>query len=251
MVTQSGAPLQRPGWVWDVWVAVVTGVLLLAWDATGADLLVSQWFGTAQGFAWREHWLTARLLHEGGRWLSFGVLAALLVHLWRPLPMAPTMLRALRVWWVVATLVCLLLIPMVKSRSLISCPWDLAQFGGAARYLSHWTAQAWGGAGDGGSGRCFPSGHASGAFSFITGWFVLRGQFRRAAWCWLAGVVMLGLVFGVAQVARGAHYPSHVAWTAWICWVVSALAWHAARPWLPSDAPADAPAPDTKATAVH
>ena len=136
---------------------------------------------------------------------------------------APTMARSARWWLLLATVVCLVLIPFIKSRSLVSCPWDLAQFGGTARYLPHWTVQAWVGAGDGGPGRCFPSGHASGAFSFITGWFVLREHWPRAARRWLIAVCVMGLVFGVAQVARGAHYPSHVGWTAWICWALSAL----------------------------
>lgn len=223
-------PSRHPWWAWDLGVAVAALLVLLAWDTTGADLRLAQWFGAADGFAWQHRWLTAQALHGGGRLISLGVLLAVALHLWRPLSLAPRMPRATRWWWLLATLACLLVIPFIKSRSLISCPWDLAQFGGAAHYLPHGSLQAWAGAGDGGPGRCFPSGHASGAFSFVTGWFALRGQSGRAARCWLVGMLMLGLVFGVAQVVRGAHYPSHVGWTAWICWVVSAVLWHAARP---------------------
>ncbi len=224
---------RRPGWAWWVWDLGVTAVallLLLAWDASGADLRVAQMFGTTGGFAWQQHWLTAQVLHGGGRVLSGALLLVMLAHLWRPLPFAPRMQRAERLWWLLATLACLLLIPFVKNRSLVSCPWDLAQFGGAARYLPHSAMQAWVGPGDGGPGRCFPSGHASGAFSFVTGWFVLRGASARVARGWLLGVCALGLVFGVAQVARGAHYPSHVAWTAWLCWAAAASSWHVAQP---------------------
>ena len=207
------------------------GVLLalLLWDQSGADLAVAQWFGTASGFAWHHHWLPAQLLHNGGRWLSFAVLMAVAVNVVRPLAFARGMSRHARLWWFLATLGCLLVIPLAKGRSMVSCPWDLAQFGGAARYLPHWTLQAWAGAGDGGAGHCFPSGHASAAFSFVTGWFVLRQLPGTAARRWLIGVGVLGLVFGLSQVARGAHYPSHVAWTAWICWVFSATSWHAAH----------------------
>lgn len=221
-----------PWWVWDLAVAAVALLALLAWDATSADLLFVQWFGTAKGFSWQHRWLTEQGLHNGGRWLSLGLLVTVAVHVWRPLPLAPRMPRATRLWWLLATLACLLLIPVIKNRSLVSCPWDLAQFGGAARHIPHWAREAWVGAGDGGPGRCFPSGHASGAFSFLTGWFALRAQSSRTALRWLAAVIVLGFAFGLAQVARGAHYPSHVAWTAWICWVVSAMAWHAAQPFL-------------------
>ena len=202
---------------------------LLAWDASGADLRVVQWFGTADGFAWRDHWLTAQVLHGGGRWLSGFAMIVVVVIAVRPFGFARRVSRPMRVWWLLTTLACLLLIPYIKSRSHISCPWDLAQFGGSAHWLSHADWRAWVAPGDGGPGRCFPSGHASGAFSFLAGWFVLRGTAPLAARAWLATVIALGVVFGVAQLARGAHYPSHTLWTAWVCWTVSAAAWHAAR----------------------
>jgi membrane-associated PAP2 superfamily phosphatase len=226
------ASSRRPWWAWDLAVAAVAALSLLVWDATDGDLRVVQWFGAADGFAWQHRWLTEQGLHNGGRWLSLALLITVAVHLWRPLPLAPRMPRASRLWWLLATLACLVLIPFIKNRSLVSCPWDLAQFGGAARHIPHWARQAWVGLGDGGPGRCFPSGHASGAFSFVTGWFVLRGHSGRSARLWLAAIVTLGLVFGFGQVMRGAHYPSHVAWTAWICWAVSAALWHAAQPLL-------------------
>ena len=228
----GGRSAEAAWWRWDVAVTLVSMLCLLAWDASGADLRVVQWFGSPAGFAWREHWLTAQLLHSGGRWLSFVVLVGVVVNIVRPFPFAHAAPRRVRWWWLVTTVACLLLIPFIKSRSHISCPWDLAQFGGTARTLSHFSWLAWMAPGDGGPGRCFPSGHASGAFSFIGGWFVLRGHSPKAARGWLVAVCVTGLVFGIAQVARGAHYPSHVAWTAWVCWAFSAAAWHAARPLL-------------------
>jgi membrane-associated PAP2 superfamily phosphatase len=38
----------------------------------------------------------------------------------------------------------------------------------------------------------------------------------------LAGVLVGGVVFGGAQMLRGAHYPSHTMWTGWICFVLCA-----------------------------
>ena len=49
---------------------------------------------------------------------------------------------------------------------------------------------------------------------------------RRLGWSMLWGSVLLGLVFGVAQTLRGAHYPSHTLWTALICGAcIGATAW--------------------------
>jgi len=39
-------------------------------------------------------------------------------------------------------------------------------------------------------------------------------------------VCSIGALYGWAQLARGAHYVSHTLWSAWLCWVVCALAAH-------------------------
>jgi membrane-associated PAP2 superfamily phosphatase len=217
----------------DLITAVLAGALLLLWDASGLDLPVARLFASAQGFAWRDHWFTRTLLHEGGRMLSWSVLLLLIVNLrwpllWRlPLPLP---LRT-RVWWLLATLLCALLVPSIKQFSATSCPWDLAEFGGKARYVSHW----WWGVADGGGGRCFPSGHATAAFAFLSGYFALRAHQPLAARAWLAAVLLLGLAFGWGQLARGAHYPSHTLWSGWLCWVLCSAAHALARPWLQPD----------------
>jgi membrane-associated PAP2 superfamily phosphatase len=208
----------RPLWQQDLLVAVIALLALIAWDASGADLWAMSQVGGAEGFAWREHWLTSRVLHQGGRAAGWVVFGLLLLGIWWPLPFARALPRAARVWWVGATLACVALIPLLKARSLSSCPWDLAEFGGAAQYVSHWLR----GVADGGPGRCFPSGHASAAFAFLSGWFALRVHAPRAARWWLLGVLLAGLLFGGAQMMRGAHYPSHTAWTGWICFVLCA-----------------------------
>lgn len=197
------------------WLAAGLG-LLLVWDLAGADLAVTRLFGTAAGFPLREAWWTSVLLHEGGRRLAWVVLLVLVAGIWWPLPPLAGLARRERVGWVLVTLAAVLLVPAIKRVSLTSCPWDLAEFGGVAQHVSHWR---WG-VGDGGAGHCFPSGHAAGAFCFLSGYFVLRDDHPGLALGWLAGVLLLGALFGLAQLARGAHYPSHTLWSAWFCWVI-------------------------------
>ena len=223
----NGAPGLRHHWRRDAAIALIALLGLLAWDASDGDLWAVRWFGTAQGFAWRDLWLTSTVLHSGGRWLGMVVLALLVASVALPLAHAKGVTRRGRLWWLLATLSCLVFIPLVKSRSLISCPWDLAEFGGLAHSVSHWSLQAWVGAGDGGPGHCFPSGHASTAFSFLAGGFALRARSAKASRWWLAGVLVLGAAFSADQLVRGAHYPSHSLWTAWLCWVLTAALWHA------------------------
>lgn len=205
----------------DLVVAAAGALLIAAWDLSGLDLPVMRWFGDPSGFALRDAFVTSTLLHEGGRWVSYALFAWVLANALRPLPFARGLAPAERGFWLGVTVLCLALVPALKHFSLTSCPWDLAEFGGRARYVSHWQF----GVPDGGPGRCFPAGHPSGAFGFLAGYFALRPHRPRAARLWLAGIVALGAVFGAAQTLRGAHYPSHTLVTAWLCWVVCALAY--------------------------
>jgi membrane-associated PAP2 superfamily phosphatase len=68
------------------------------------------------------------------------------------------------------------------------------------------------------------------AFAFVAIYFDHRAHRPRAARWWLAGVCIAGVLFGWAQLARGAHFASHTLWSAWLCWVVCTLAAPLLRP---------------------
>jgi membrane-associated PAP2 superfamily phosphatase len=208
-------------------VLIIAALLaLLVWDVAGLDLPLSRHFGNAAGFAWRDHWLMVHVMHDGVRFASWSVFALMLYNVWRPLPFALTVDRWQRIWWVATTLACAILISLLKRMSWTSCPWSLAEFGGGlAQHVSHWDFTRR----DGGPGGCFPSGHASAAFSFLSGWYALRRHAPRAARAWLGVTVLVGVACGVGQTMRGAHYASHSMWTAWICWAVTALSYHLSR----------------------
>lgn len=208
----------------DLAIATLALAALLAWDASGLDLPLARWFGNAQGFAWRDHWLLSTVLHDGARWLAWAIVAALIVNLRWPLwplsALAPALTRRERAGWLLLTLAGAALVPLIKQGSLTSCPWDLAEFGGRAWYVSHWQF----GVPDGGGGRCFPSGHATTAFALFSGWFVLRRAHPVPARRWLLGVGAAGLLLGAVQLMRGAHFPSHTLWSGWLCYTFNALA---------------------------
>ena len=216
--------VRRFTWRRDAATTAIALALLLAWDASGLDLVAARLFADAKGFALREAWWASRLLHDGGRVASWLLLA---VFAWgglrTPGPSDPP--RRWRWTWVAVILLCALAVPALKRVSATSCPWDLAEFGGVAQYVSHWRF----GLADGGGGRCFPSGHAVAAFAFFGLHFFWRDFNPRKAQFWLAAVVLLGAVYGTAQLVRGAHYPSHTLWSAWLCWAASALAYHLLR----------------------
>jgi membrane-associated PAP2 superfamily phosphatase len=209
----------------DLKVAAMALLLLLLWDMSGLDLAVARLFAGPDGFPWRDSWVASRLLHEGGRAAAWCAMALLLVNVWRPLIAGPT--QAERWRWLIVTLACIVIVPAFKRASASSCPWDLAEFGGVASYVSHWRF----GLSDGGPGHCFPSGHAVSAFGFLGGWFALRDSRPRLARIWLAAVCVLGVLFGGAQLVRGAHYVSHTLWTGWLCWMACTAAYAAWPRW--------------------
>lgn len=208
------APVGAGRWVMFLTVSLA---LIVAWDLSGADLVVSRWVGSPDGFHWRDHWLIARVFHDGGRWLSMGWLSLLAWDAWRPLLDGPS--RRRRAYAVAVILLTALLVPAIKRMSATSCPWDLAEFGGLAVYLPHWMP----GGPDGGAGRCFPSGHAVAGFAFVGAFPVWYRDRPASAHVWLAIALGLGLLFGATQVLRGAHYVSHVLWSAWLCVLMAAL----------------------------
>ena len=228
-------------WRRDVAVTLAALALLLAWDLSGADLWVARTVGGEAGFPWRNAWLTRHLLHDGGRWLAAAVLAVWIWRAWRCSPTDPLDARAR--WAALGVvLLNLIVVPSFKTLSHTSCPWDQAEFGGTARFVSHW---AWG-VFDGGPGHCFPSGHAVAAFCFLALYVARRGVRPAVARRWLWAVLALGALFGTAQVMRGAHYVSHVLWSAWICWTLSvavdAFSRLRRRALRPAAAAADTPA---------
>jgi len=205
-------------WWADLIVTLATLAGVLAWDLSGLDLPLSHQLADASGFAWRNAWITRGLLHDGGRWLSAVVLVGVVLGALRPRGGGPSRLAR---WWAVGVLLLgLTVVPLLKRGSLTSCAWDLTEFGGQAAYVPHWQFGVW----DGGPGHCFPSGHAVAAFAYFALYFLWRPVHPARARAWLIGTLSVGLLFGTAQVLRGAHFASHVLWSAWICWTLAAAA---------------------------
>lgn len=216
------------------------GTLLFAglWDLSGLDLAFMQQLGTPQGFALQHTWVLERVLHDGVRQAATGFF--LLIGLWtlwparwdQPRLAALALPRRERLAVLLSVVLSLVAVNLIKNASRTSCPWDLQVFGGSAVYVSHWT---WGLI-DGGTGRCFPGGHASSAFAFLAlslPWLLppANEPRRRAVGLrWLAGVLVAGAVAGAVQTVRGAHYPSHTLWTLVICGGVSLAVWAWLRP---------------------
>jgi len=224
---QSHRPVALRTW----WLAALG--LTLLWDLAGADLSLMHLFGSAHGFALREHWLLSQVLHDALRQLTLAFYLLLWVwalwptrgsgvhRRWLQLP------RSERLGVLLLVSLSLLAVNLLKKHSLTSCPWELQAFGGQALYVSHW--DLW--RPDGGRGHCFPGGHASSLFGLLAvclPWLQPPAQTvrrRKVGLRWLFALLGVGLLAGAVQTVRGAHYPGHTLWTLVICAGVSLAGW--------------------------
>jgi membrane-associated PAP2 superfamily phosphatase len=135
-------------------------------------------------------------LHDWLKWAMVVLWVACLA--WRPL-------RRGAIYMALAAAAVLL----VRASSGHSCPWDLPQYGAASV---------------GGPGHCSPAAHPLVGFALFGLYFALRQERPAAARAALAAAWIIGLGAGAIQVARGAHFASHVLWTAWVAWAVTLAA---------------------------
>lgn len=214
-------PTQPHRLAWGVFLILLMATLL--WDASGLDRASMQWFGNATGFPLRHHWLLERVLHDAMRHVATAVQLSLAVMVLWPLGRMRDLAAWERVSVCVGTTLALLAVNWIKRHSATSCPWDLGEYGGMAQYVSHWAWRL----GDGGPGHCFPGGHASAALAFVAAPLPWLMSDKPEALAFgkkcLFVIAVMGLLLGLTQTVRGAHYPSHTLWTATVCWGVAAL----------------------------
>jgi membrane-associated PAP2 superfamily phosphatase len=157
-------------------------------------------------------------MHTGLKYLSLAIWFALLLW-WISLRRRPSRqpLRRAMGFTLLVTLLAALVVSSLRAISPHSCPWDLSAFGGTAEYFRFFDAVPL----NPGPGRCAPSGHAASGFVWLTGYIALRDVDLKAARVALAFSLLLGILTGLTQLARGAHFLSHVLLTAWVCFAVA------------------------------
>jgi membrane-associated PAP2 superfamily phosphatase len=184
--------------------------------------IASLFFDDAQQvFPLANHWLFKDLMHDTARTAS----ASAALVLCGVTAIAWTMPRGKRLaaWRgelllaAGASLTAAAAVGVLKHFSAHACPWDLAAFGGTAPYHGLLSASGAGGPGRG----CFPAAHPLTGYAWLAVGFALYPLAARAARHWWAAAFALGTLFGAVQVARGAHFPSHVLWSAWVAWAVN------------------------------
>lgn len=196
---------------------LLLGLVFVAWTLVHGDVWLADRLYAWEGHAWilRHAWVTQDVIHQVGREFSMAAwlaafaawVVACLRDTWRPLQ------RPL-LYLLLSTALSTLLVAWIKSWSNVDCPWDLARYGGTRAYFGVFDLRAAGT----GRGVCFPAGHASGGYAWLALYFFLWAVKPRLRWLGLAVGLMAGLLFGISQQLRGAHFLSHDLAAIFVCW---------------------------------
>jgi membrane-associated PAP2 superfamily phosphatase len=175
-----------------------------------------------EGGRWllRDAWVTSHLIHHGGKSLS--VLAAVLTLvtlLWASVDARGQRCRRPLLYLLLTVALSTGLVSLLKSAIPMDCPWDLSRYGGFREFVGLFETRP-----DGMPGAaCFPGGHASAGYAWVSLYFV--ALVLRPAWRWpaLALPLLVGAIFGIGQQLRGAHFLSHDVWALGISWLLATV----------------------------
>jgi membrane-associated PAP2 superfamily phosphatase len=203
-------------WPLIAFAALAIALPLFDIDRRWADALYS-W----QGHTWalKSSFAAATLIHTYGRLLSVAAWIVVLL-IW-----IATLVRARMAPWrrplgylLLATAVAALTVAWMKSWTNMDCPWDIAGYGGIHPYHSLFAPRP-----TDHHGECFPAAHASAGYCWLSLYFFFMATRAHLRWFGLGLALGIGLLFGVTQQLRGAHFLSHDLWSLAVCWA-SALA---------------------------
>lgn len=202
---------------WPLAAAVLASAALMH---GGGDRWLADAIFQLEGGRWalREHWLTSGVIHRGGKWLSALVAVAVMGLYLRALRDRQwASLRQPLLYLLLAAALGSASVSLLKSVTHVDCPWDLAGYGGMRTPTGLFASHAAGAP----RGVCYPAGHASAGYAWVSLYFAALLWRPRWRWRGLAIGVGAGLLFGIGQQLRGAHFLSHDVAALAVCWLVA------------------------------
>ncbi|WP_157995097.1 phosphatase PAP2 family protein [Peristeroidobacter soli] len=200
-------------------ILFVLSAALFSFSLLDVDIAHALFFDGASGrWIGARSLLTNEIVHTGGQWLlRLIALAALIV--WGLSFYKPRWREWRRPagYLVLALLLSIGTVGLLKTATNVHCPRALSEFGGEMPYVHLFSPRPEGMK----HGQCFPAAHASSGYALLAFWFVFRERNRRWARLGLATGILGGLIFGIAQQSRGAHFVSHDIWSAFLVWAIS------------------------------
>lgn len=199
-------------------------ILIFAISYFNLDYKVADFIYGLEGSDWAltDSWLTKHILHDVGK--RFSILMGFVVLVSIGASFFVEAMKGLRrplAYLFISTALSTLVVSSIKNSINVACPWDLVRYGGDIPYVGFF--QSW--PVNLPDIACFPAGHASAGYAWIALYFFFDYLFPSSKWRRSgAGVaIFMGLLFGIGQQIRGAHFLSHDLWTLMICFSVSRI----------------------------
>lgn len=217
--------------IWYRWlkVAMTFFITFLIVELLDIKFWVATEIYRLQGLQWslRNHVITTQWLHEGVRYLNALVVVGLIiVTVFKVFKPNESHDGRRYILLLASVLLSFGMINYLKILFGMDCPWDLQIYGGEKPYFNLWTMNS----SQFSSGRCFPAGHSSIGFAWIALYFFWRKKKPLQAQIAFALAIVIGILLGLTQQLRGAHFFVDDMTTAFICWSISLFVFQMGEP---------------------
>jgi membrane-associated PAP2 superfamily phosphatase len=187
---------------------------------TDADLRIAHavFFDSSHmRWAGADNWWINEVIHTGGRWfMRWVMVATLCLCAATYISESLSHLRRSAGYFLVSTVLTVAVVGLLKHVTNVDCPWDLVPFGGQFPYVHLFADRP----DNLRVASCFPAAHSSSGYALMGLYFLWLERDQRRARAGLALGIAIGLIFGTAQQARGAHFLSHDLWSAMLAWCI-------------------------------
>ncbi|MFK5949558.1 MAG: phosphatase PAP2 family protein [Methylococcales bacterium] len=186
--------------------------------ADGIYALTNSWY-------YQEQWFTSVFMHLYMKYaLILLYLVLLLKFFLRDKSTEDRVQRYGKIVLLTSLLLGTLTVSYLKHTLQVDCPWDLVRYGGDKPYFALFSyGQTYLP-----SSHCFPSGHASSVFTWLSLYFYTAIYYPKHRLKILLAILVLGYVLGLGQQFRGAHFLSHDIWSMLVCLMVNLIIYKAA-----------------------
>lgn len=182
------------------------GLFLLIQHTQFEFSLEGNFFSLKSGWIFRDNFLLEKVFHKGGvKFIILCLLFLIISYFVTIKNQEKKKINRYLLFNIMAILMTLIFVNLLKKLSTSPCPWYVQQFGGNfntpsileifSPALPHF--------------NCFPAGHSSGGFAFISLYFGYNFVYEKRRPVLLIPGIILGTTFGITQQLRGAHFISH------------------------------------------
>jgi membrane-associated PAP2 superfamily phosphatase len=194
----------------------------------GIDSSLMSWiYSFSDGFKLQNNFWLEKFFHKGGVLFVGAIAIAILIRildLLKSYSQSKSIIYKEKIFELtflfVAVLISVLLIKYLKSITTLPCPWNLKIYGGSREFQTFSTLFDY----EHRIGHCFPAGHASAGYGFLALYFA-KSLFNKPQLKYLLPGLILGVLYGLTQQFRGAHFLSHdlatILLCLWIPWCLS------------------------------